>query len=67
MTRLKSDSLAACKRWSHKRIAHSPNGVDMIEECPNCCIAWIIKPSGEEIRLYGSYEERLVKQSIERR
>ena len=64
---MKSLTLAFCKSIAeHKRIRHSPDGVDIIEECPECCKAWLIKAlSGEEIRLVGSsYELNLIKQKL---
>jgi hypothetical protein len=37
----------------------------MIEECPTCCMAWIVRGiTGEVIRLYGSYENRLIKERL---
>jgi hypothetical protein len=63
---MKSLSLAYCDTLEHTRIRHSPDGVDIIEECPECCKAWLIKAgTGEEIRLIdSSYETRLVNQRL---
>lgn len=47
---------------SHKRIRHSEDGFSVIEECPECCKAWLVQGiTGEIIRLYGSIELRLTK------
>lgn len=63
---MKSVSLGWCTMVKHPQIRHSPNGVDIIIECPTCCMAWIVKGgTGEEIRLAGSeYERRLCEQKL---
>lgn len=51
----------------HFKVRHSPNGVDIIEECEECCKAWIVKPTGEIWRLWhSSYERRLTEQKLAR-
>lgn len=63
---MKSASLAWCRRQKHPLIRHSPDGFNMILECPECCIAWkVMGVTGEEIRLYGEYELRLTRQKYE--
>lgn len=61
-----STSFNACQAKGHAPSRHSPNGVDIIFECADCCMAWIQKPSGEVIRLYGEAERRLIAQKIAR-
>ena len=64
---MKSLTLARCRGQGHIPVRHSPNAVDLILECPVCCMAWLVKGiTGEEIRLHGSYELRLTQQRIER-
>ena len=54
---------ARFEQCEHEKIRHSPNGVDIIEECEECCKAWIVKPTGEVWRLWNSsYETRLLQQ-----
>ncbi len=63
--RQRSTSLAECTAKGHKPSRLSNNGVDVILECPECCRAWLIQGiTGDEIRLYGSYERRLIEQKI---
>lgn len=64
--REKSVSLAGCRSKGHEPGRHSPDGVEIILECSECCMAWLVKVGGEEIRLFGTYEERLLRQKIER-
>jgi hypothetical protein len=60
---MKSLSLMFCQELGHKPSRHSPDGVDIILECTECCRAWQVKGgTGEEIRLHGSYERRLTQQ-----
>ena len=55
---------AACQTAGHARVRHSPDGFNVIEECPTCCMAWkIMGITGEVIRLaQSSYETRLAIQ-----
>jgi hypothetical protein len=52
---------AACQTAGHARVRHSPDGFNVIEECPTCCMAWVIAGiTGDITRLDGSsYEHRL--------
>jgi hypothetical protein len=61
---MKSLTLGLCRELGHKPVRHSPDGVDLILECTECCKAWLVKGgTGEEIRLTGSaYERRLTQQ-----
>ncbi len=63
---MKSLTLGLCRELGHTPTRHSPNGVDVILECTECCKAWMVKGgTGEEIRLVGtSYERRLVQQRL---
>jgi hypothetical protein len=61
-----STSFNACRTKGHAPSRHSPNGVDIVFECAECCMAWMQKPSGELIRLYGEAERRLIEQKLAR-
>lgn len=57
---MKSVTLKACRDKGHSRSRHSPDGFNIIEECPECYAAWMIQGvTGEEIRLAHSYAERV--------
>lgn len=58
-----SITYSVCRAANHKRIRHSPDGVQLIEECPHCCMAWLLGMGGRVARLTGStYELRLHNQ-----
>jgi hypothetical protein len=65
---MKSATLAACRALGHEPTRHSPDAVDIILECSDCCMAWLVQGiTGRETRLPGStYERRLIQQRIER-
>lgn len=64
MTSISWDDCTVRKHSDQGKVTiHSPNSVDLIYECTKCCKAWMVNGlTGEIIRLYGSYETRLVQQ-----
>lgn len=54
-----------CEKQGHKRARHSPDGFSIIEECPQCCMAFHLHPAiAFPVRMHGSsYEKRLTMQA----
>jgi hypothetical protein len=65
---MKSASLSNCRSLGHVPVRHSPDGVDIVLECQQCCMAWLIKAiTGDEVRIDGSScEKRLTTQKLYR-
>lgn len=63
---MSSMSLRICETLGHQRVRSSPDGYNIILECPECCMAWLVSPHGDETRLYGHIVLRLTQQKIER-